>query len=102
MKQDMLKNGYVCSPNNIHSLPGDIMYANGPGCPQYPSSHQVQVLPDRIRVFTNRFFGQDYSKNSYWDQVTVAVFDSVGAFITSCPEVSKGGINHLTGPNVFD
>ena len=98
----MIPNGYVRAANNIHSLPGILVTPCGAGVPRFPLDCEVQVLSDRIRVFRNKFFGQSYSKISFWDQETVAVFDSKDDYLKACPEVSKGGINHITGPNVFD
>jgi hypothetical protein len=90
--EELLKKGYAVSPNNIHALPGKLMYASRAGLPAFPIGHEVQVESDRIRIFTLKFFGEQYSPRSYWDTVTVAVFDSVEAFLTSCPSAAEPGL----------
>jgi hypothetical protein len=84
MKEALLKAGYVVSPNNIHSLPGVLMYPGGPGIPCPNPGREVQVLDDRIRIFTTKLFGEPYTRKSYWDTETVYVLDSVPAFLNWC------------------
>lgn len=76
----LLARGYVISPNNIHSLCGTQMYAGSGSLPAPPVGEQVQVLSDRIRVYRSQFFGDQGTRRSFWDQVTVQVFDSAEAF----------------------
>ncbi len=76
--------GFVVSPNNIHSLPGVIMYPGGNGVFPFLRAFDVQVTNDRIRVFSCKFFGEAHSRRSYWDTVTEAVFDTVPLFLTWC------------------
>lgn len=84
LRQEMVAAGYVISPNNIHALPGVLMYPDGRGRFAVPEGHEVQVLHDRIRVFRTQFFGEHYSRKSYWDTITVAVFESVPDFRAWC------------------
>lgn len=91
---DMIKAGYVLSPNNIHSLPGHLMYAGGPGIWTVKNDVEIQVLHDRIRVFRQKFFGTQYSLLSYWDTITEAVFTSVEDLLKWCEqngEISEPG-----------
>ncbi len=89
----ILAAGYVRDPNSALGW-----YTGGPFVPCFPSNLSVEVHHDRIRVFRKVFFGESYSRRSFWDTVTVAVFDSVESFIAACPERSQGGC----GPNVWD
>lgn len=73
-------------------------YANGPGVPCFPSNLEVEVHHDRIRVFRKVLFGEAYTRRTFWDTVTVAVFVTVEEFIAACPTKSEGGV----GPNVWD
>lgn len=75
-------------------------YAGGPGVPEFPSGHNVQVHNDRIRVYTVKLFGTPYTKRTWWDQHTVAVFLTVEEFLAACPEKSSGGVSHAF--NSFD
>lgn len=89
MRSELIKVGFCVSPNNIHALPGCLVYASGPGVWTVPNFQEIQVLEDRIRVFRPSFFGDQYSKRSYWDTVTVAVFDNVPDFMAWCQEHGK-------------
>jgi hypothetical protein len=68
----------------IHHLDGVCMTPAGPGIPEPAHGCEVQVLHDRIRVFTCEFFGEAYSRCSFIDTVTVAVFDTAEAFFAWC------------------
>ena len=95
MQEQMAAIGYVLSPNNIHSLSGVIMYAGGPNVLEPKHKHQVQVLNDRIRIFETRLFGEPYTKQTYQDTVTIAVFTNTDDFKSWCREngqISEGGI----------
>lgn len=89
MVQAMVSAHYVISPNNIFGLPGHLMYAGGPGIWTVADDLEVQVLQDRIRVFKAKFFGTPYSRQSYWDTSTVAVFGDVPAFLKWCEANGK-------------
>jgi hypothetical protein len=92
--KDLIAAGYFISPNNIHSLPGVLMYAGGPDRPCFPIGTEVQVLNDRIRVFSVKFFGKEYTRESFHDTVTVAVFDSAEKYLVACPDKSLGGASY--------
>lgn len=81
--QHMTEIGYQPT-NNIHGLQGIIMCPTGPGLPWVPPMHEVQVTTDRIRIFTLQFFGEPYTKASWWDTITVAVFGTVDDFLIWC------------------
>jgi len=100
LEADLLKAGWVKSPNNIHGLQGSTWYSSGPDKKCLPYPQEAQVLSDRIRVFTTKFFGTHYTKLSFTDTVTVAVFDSVEAFLAWVEVV--GVPKPPPGPNVFD
>jgi len=104
MECEMFAAGYVRSPNNIHALPtvhhderdelagvSPEFYPGGPGVPCPANGLSVQVCADRIRVFRTQFFGTPYSRASFVDTVTVAVFASVADFLAWCPCVSEPG-----------
>ena len=109
LEQELLAAGWCRSPNNIHALPRNeaglspIFYAGAHGMPEQEAGTEVQVLPDRIRVFRNVFFGAPYSKKSCWDQVRIHVFDNVPEFLAYCestgqrakslPPYSQGGFD---------
>ena len=80
LKSELLKAGYVRSPNNIEGLPGWIMYAGGPGVPTVGAIDTVQVT-DQIRVY------------NMFSLATIAIFDKVSDFLAWCPRVSQGGVN---------
>src|SRR5262245_20278353 len=92
--------GWVKSPNNIYGLQGSTWYRSGPGVKILPYPQEPQVLHDRIRVFTTKFFGTHYTRRSFTDTVTVAVFDDVEAFLAWVEVV--GVPKPPPGPNVFD
>lgn len=73
------------------------MYPGSGNLPCFPIGHDVQILNDRIRVFTSKLFGEAYSKRSFQDQITVAVFDSVELFVLSCTKLSEFGSSHIPG-----
>lgn len=79
--------GYVRDPNNK-----ECWYPGSGGIPAFDSSHTVQVTHDRIRVFTKKLFGEQYTKRTWQDEVTVAVFTTVEEFVAGCPSVSEPGI----------
>lgn len=89
MIKRMVSNGYVISPNNIHGLPGVLMYPAGQGIWTVQDHQEIQVLPDRIRVFSQHLFGEAYSRRSYFDTVTEAVFDNCSEFFTWCERHGK-------------
>lgn len=75
-------------------------YAGGPGVPEFPPQFKVQVRDDRIRVYTQEFFGTPYTSRSWWDQRTVAIYLTVEEFLAACPGKSSGGVSHAF--NSFD
>jgi hypothetical protein len=87
--KQLFDKGWVVSPNNIHSLPGKLMYAGSGNIKGNKFGHETQVEEDRIRVFEIKYFGESHSKKSYIDTVTVAVFDSVDSFLAW---IDKNGI----------
>lgn len=96
----MVKAGYVVSPNNIHGLPGCLMYAGGPGIWTVNDDLEIQVKHDRIRVFRTQFFGERYSPRSFHDTVTVAVFLAVEELLEWCAQngkISEPGIAAYPG-----
>lgn len=92
MVKAMVAAGYVVSPNNIYGLPGVLMYAGGPGIREFGDMLEVQVLSDRIRVFKSKLAGEAYGRCSYLDTITVAVFDSVAAFLAAADKISEPGL----------
>jgi hypothetical protein len=110
LERDMAAIGYVRSPNNIYALPSvhwrdddplkglsPEWYAGQGGLPSVKSGQVVQVCHDRIRIFVPKWFGAVNSKRSYWDTVTVAVFDNAPDFIAWCNEcgqLSEPGVNY--------
>lgn len=91
IQRAMVDAGYCVSVNNIHGLPGVIMYAAGPGVPEFPKHLEVQVTNDRIRVFSSKLVGESYSRNTYWDTITEHVFSDVQAFLSAAPCISEPG-----------
>ena len=83
MLQAMVQRGYQVG-NNVVGLRGHIMHPTAPGQPWVPPRHEVQVLDDRIRVFTTQFFGIPYTRASYLDTVTVQVFATIADFLNWC------------------
>ena len=62
-------------------------YTGASGIPSVPDyAHNVMVTDDRIRVYVERFFGEPYTRRSWRDTVTVAVFETVPAFLDWCRE----------------
>ena len=102
LQRDMVSVGYVVSPNNIHSLPGVVMYTGGP-CVLAPKRDcQIQVDDKTIRVFrVARFVGEPYEKGGKWEIEPVVSFTDATDFIEWCKvngQVSEGG----QPPNVWD
>lgn len=91
IRDQLLTAGYRLSPNNIHGLSGELMYAAGPGIPQpaSPCDSHVQVLSDRIRVYQTKHVGAPYTRRSYTDTLTVGVFDSADSFLEYCRNHGK-------------
>lgn len=94
--KQLLAKGYQLGHNDGEVIPA------GPGVPCFPAGHRVKVTDDRIRVYTGKLFGEAYTKRSWWDQVTVAVFDSVESYLGACPTKSEGGIGPNEETNVWD
>ncbi|MBN3761374.1 hypothetical protein [Burkholderia sp. Ac-20365] len=80
--------GYCRCPNNIHSLPGTIWYAGGPGIPEPKGLQEVYLHEGKISVITHRFVGIQYVRGHY-EQDEVASFDAVDKFIDWCREHGK-------------
>ena len=106
-KQELLAAGWVKSPNNIHSLPeiekggGSPVWYPGIVCMPCPNpGEDVQVCDDRLRVFKLEFFGVSYSKRSFLDTVTVAVFVTVAELLAYCKSTGHRVI--VGGANVWD
>lgn len=78
------------------------VYPGGPGLPAYPPGHYVQAEEDRIRVYTRHLFGEPYTKRTWHDEVTVAVFLSVEEFFAACPVKSEPGSGPNDVTNVWD
>ena len=89
LESDLQAAGWVKSPNNIHSLPGSLWYAGSGNIKSLPGAQEAQVTSDRIRVFYAEFFGTHYSKCSYWDTRTVAVFDNATDFLAWVNQVGQ-------------
>ena len=100
LETELLAAGWVKSPNNIYEAYGSIWYVAGPNvkCPPYPQ--QTLVQSDRIRVFTTKLFGEPYTRRSFIDTITVAVFDNTKDFLTWVDEV--GEYKPPGGANVWD
>ncbi len=94
MFEKMRKAGYVEDPNQIYP-DANVWYAGSSGMLDVPTNYRIDVRHDRIRVFEIRFFGEAYTRRSYIDTVTIAVFDSVSAFLKWLQDngIRSGGIN---------
>lgn len=101
LAEQMRECGYCVSPNNIHGLQGKLYYAAGPGLAEPVSGQEIQVTEDRIRVFKAVFFGEQYSRRSFWDTVTVAIFLTAEELVAWCKKngtVSQPGLpGFITG-----
>jgi hypothetical protein len=61
MRNELVKAGYVCSPNNIWSVPGVGMYPSGPGILRLPDlTHEVWVSDRGLDVRNIFGIGQAY------------------------------------------
>jgi hypothetical protein len=102
LERELFAAHWVKSPNNIHSLPGSLWYASGPNIKAMPTDLEALVQRDRIRIFRMKFFGEPYTRRSFWDTITVEVFDNVTDFLAW---VEKNGIYNSAlpaGANVWD
>ncbi len=94
--------GWRRSPNNINALASihwmsddplrgesPIWYPGHDGQADTPEGTETQVCSDRIRVFRYQHFGEHYSKRSFGDTVTVAVFDNTRDFLAYCAESGR-------------
>jgi len=102
LEKELFAAHWVKSPNNIHSLPGSLWYAGGPNIKALPTDMEALVQCDRIRVFKTKFYGEPYTQRSFWDTITVEVFDDVADFLAW---VEKNGIYESAlpaGANVWD
>lgn len=102
MEQRMLEAGYVRDPNNVNSLPGSLWYSGAPNVKGCPAGKYIQVLHDRIRIFTQEFFGEWYTKRSYIDTVTVEVFETFEQFAKWMAENGKNAHATTAFSNVMD
>lgn len=112
LEGDMLAIGYVRSPNNVDGLASahhrgplagisPIWYPGTAGLPCPKPGLRVQVAEDRIRVYSVKLFGEAYTKRTWTDTTTIAVFESVADFVAYCK--AEGGISEPgNGANVFD
>jgi hypothetical protein len=80
---DLRKQGYWRCPNNIHSLPGSVWYAGGPGIPEPSSGCEVYLHDGKIAIIKHRFVGVPYQRGHY-EQDTLATFDTVDQLIEWC------------------
>lgn len=102
----LIKNGWFRSPNNIHGLQeltngySPIWYPGSLGMFKPPKGAEIQVCYDRIRAFTTKHFGKPYSRESYTDTVTVAVFENAESMIEWCRD--GGEKVEIKGTNVWD
>ena len=86
MEKELNARGFARSPNNPHGL---VSCADCRSSPVWysvtgrvlPLDVECQVCSDRIRLFRLQFFGEQYSKRSFWDTVTIAVFADVAEFM---------------------
>jgi hypothetical protein len=103
MKSELVKAGWVTSPNNIFGLPGVMMYPGARGMKRPAGClTDVQVLADSIRVL-KPVLSSDLETRSLrfetGELATLAVFDDCAAFLAW---VELTGVVPEDGPNVWD
>ena len=77
-------------------------YAGSAGMMNPKMGIKVQVHSDRIRLYKSQFFGEQYSKRSFWDTVTVAVFDNFQAFSDYCQTEGEKAVALPSFSNSWD
>jgi hypothetical protein len=55
-QQQLLSAGYVKSPNNIHSLPGDGWYASGPGKVTVKFGEEIRLVSGKLQIWTTKYY----------------------------------------------
>jgi hypothetical protein len=55
---DFFRAGYCKSPNNIHNLPGDGWYAQGPGKPQPIRSQEIRMIDGKLSVWATKYYNR--------------------------------------------
>jgi hypothetical protein len=81
---DLRKQGYFRCPNNIHSVPGSVWCAGGPGIPEPPDDlSEVYLHEGKISIIKHRFVGVPY-KRGHYEQDTLESFDTVAQYIEWC------------------
>ena len=91
---DLVGAGYVRSSNNIHSLPGSLWYASGPGLPSPSSSEEIQVVEGAINILLPKFVGIPYVKG-HFEMQTMATFTTVSdmqEWLRANRELSQPGL----------
>jgi len=82
-RDDMLKAGYVVSPNDCFRIPGMRMYPSGPGLPEYAGLVDVYVERDTITV---------YEARGLYEIKPIASYGSAEEFFAGCTAVSGPGL----------
>jgi len=96
LEEALHRAGYARSPNNIHSLPGSLWYAGGPGLPE-PKGIMDELLVGNdgsLQIVQSKFEGVPYVCGKYVHK-TIASFDSVPGMIEWLKvngKVSKPGL----------
>lgn len=98
---DLVRACYVRDPNRENGW-----YAGGPGVyqPATPLTN-IEDCGDRLRIYEDVFFGEPYTKHSFWDRRTLAVFESVDemlAWLREHGRPSEGGMPAGSIHNVWD
>ena len=53
---ELFNAGYCKAPNNIHSLPGDRWYAQGPGLPEPKKDQELRLINGHLSIWTTKYY----------------------------------------------
>lgn len=102
----MLSAGFVKSPNNIHSLPGDEWYACGPGKVTVKIGEELRVIDGKVSIWTTKYYDRpDGSGFMFHISGIVAEFEGLDKLLEHCSvhgRISTGGIGPSSVYNMWD
>lgn len=92
---ELLKKGYVVSPNNIHSFPGRGWYAGRPNLPELelPFLTELRCVDNQLVIYTKRYYNLGKASiGVYSISGEFKRYNTIEQYFQDCNKVSSPGL----------